>query len=136
MTDKKNELNLETAEMKKDLAESRRLAKLAYDALDDKMGMEIKVLDIHQISILADYFLIAHGNNPNQVQALIDSVEEKLSQEGYEPNHVEGYREGSWVLIDFGRIIVHVFSKDARIFYDLERIWSDGKEIDPATLSE
>lgn len=112
-----------------DLAVSSKMAKVAYEALDDKMGEEIKVLDIHEISVLADYFLIAHGNNPNHVKALIDSVEDKLEEMGYSPNHIEGYQEGTWVLLDFGRIIVHVFHKEARLFYDLERIWSDGKTV-------
>lgn len=120
--------------MEEDLAISGRMAKIAYDALADKMGEDIKVLDIHEISVLADYFLIAHGNNPNHVKALIDSVEDKLAEFGYTPDHVEGYQEGTWVLLDFGRIIVHVFHKEARLFYDLERIWSDGKTVSIETL--
>ena len=119
----------EKKSMMEDLAISGQLAKAAYEALDDKMGEDIKVLDIHEISVLADYFLIAHGNNPNHVKALIDSVEDKLAEMGYTTNHVEGYQEGTWVLLDFGRIIVHVFHKEARLFYDLERIWSDGKTV-------
>ena len=119
----------EKKNMMEDLAISSKMAKVAYAALDDKMGEDIKVLDIHEISVLADYFLIAHGNNPNHVKALIDSVEDKLEELGYSPNHIEGYQEGSWVLLDFGRIIVHVFHKEARLFYDLERIWSDGKTV-------
>ena len=119
----------EKKSMMEDLAVSSKMAKVAYEALDDKMGEDIKVLDIHEISVLADYFLIAHGNNPNHVKALIDSVEDKLEEMGYSPNHIEGYQEGTWVLMDFGRIIVHVFHKEARLFYDLERIWSDGKTV-------
>ena len=119
----------ENTAIAQDLKISADLALTAYHALDDKLGGDIKILDIHEISVLADYFLIAHGNNPSHVQALIDSVEEKLEERGYTPNHIEGYRDGNWVLIDFGRIIVHVFGKDARFFYDLERIWSDSKEI-------
>ncbi len=119
----------ERKSMLEDLAVSGKLAKAAFEALDDKMGEDIKILDIHEISVLADYFLIAHGNNPNHVKALIDSVEDKLDELGYSPNHIEGYQEGTWVLLDFGRIIVHVFHKEARLFYDLERIWSDGKTV-------
>ena len=119
----------EKKNMMEDLAISSKMAKVAYEALDDKMGEDIKVLDIHEISVLADYFLIAHGNNPNHVKALIDSVEDKLEELGYSTNHIEGYQEGTWVLLDFGRIIVHVFHKEARLFYDLERIWSDGKTV-------
>ncbi len=113
-----------------DLAISGKMAKAAYNALEDKQGEEIKVLDIHEISVLADYFLIAHGNNPNHVKTLIDAVEDKMAELGYTPDHVEGYHEGTWVLLDFGRIIIHVFHKEARLFYDLERIWSDGKTVD------
>ena len=122
-------------DMELDMELSRKLAKAAYDALDDKQGQDIKVLDIHNISILADYFLIAHGNNPNHVHALIDEVQDRLAALGCDSSNVEGYQEGSWVLIDFGSIIVHVFSKDARVFYNLERIWSDGIQISPAQLS-
>ena len=98
------------------------------------MTKDIKLLKIDDISSLADYFLIAHGNNPNHVKALIDSVEDKLEELGYSPNHIEGYQEGTWVLLDFGRIIVHVFHKEARLFYDLERIWRDGKQISKEEL--
>ena len=119
-----------------DLIISKKMCKLAYDALDDKQGMDIKVLDIHDISVLADYFIIAHGNNPNHVQALIDAVDDSLSKDGYTVKSIEGYQTGSWILMDAERIIVHVFHKDARLFYDLERIWSDGRIIDPAELTE
>lgn len=119
-----------------DLIISKKMCKLAYDALDDKQGMDIIVLDIHDISVLADYFIIAHGNNPNHVQALIDAVDDSLSKNGYTVKSIEGYQTGSWILMDAERIIVHVFHKDARLFYDLERIWSDGRIIDPAELTE
>lgn len=117
------------ANLKEDLEISLQMAKTAYEALTDKQGEDIKVLDIHEISVLADYFLIAHGNNPNHGKALVDAVEDKLAELGYTPTHVEGYQEGVWMLLDFGRIIVHVFNKDARLFYDLERIWADGKQL-------
>jgi ribosome-associated protein len=120
--------------IEEDVKQSAALAKLAYDALDDKQGMDIKILDIHEISILADYFIIAHGNNPNHVRAMIDSVQDKLSEAGYDAKDIEGYADGTWVLMDFGRIIVHVFHKEARMFYDLERIWSDGRVLDPKEL--
>ena len=119
-----------------DLIISKKICKLAYDALDDKQGVDIRVLDIHDISVLADYFIIAHGNNPNHVQALIDSVDDALSKNGYPIKSIEGYQTGSWILMDAERIIVHVFNKDARLFYDLERIWSDGRTMDPQELAE
>lgn len=116
------------------MEESRLMAKLAYEALEDKKGEDIKIIDISQISVLADYFLIANGSNENQVKALVESVEEKLEAEGYTIKQREGYGLGSWVLLDFGEIIVHVFDRENRLFYDLERIWRDGKTIEVEDL--
>lgn len=105
------------------------MLKIAYEALDSKKGEEIKILDIRDLTVLADYFIIAHGNNKNHVQSLIDEVERKLGEVGYTPKQVEGYQSGSWILLDYNSIILHIFDKEDRLFYDLERIWSDGKEI-------
>lgn len=110
--------------------DSLKLVEIAYKALDDKQAADIKVLDIHEVTVMADYFIIAHGNNPNHVKSLIDNTEEKLSEAGYSPKHVEGYNSASWILLDYGDVIVHIFGKDDRLFYDLERIWSDGKQIE------
>ena len=84
--------------------------------------------------MLADYFIIANGTNESQVRALVDNVEEELAKAGYEVKQSEGYGLGSWVLLDFGDIIVHVFDRENRVFYDLERIWRDGKQVDPEEL--
>ena len=108
---------------------SKELAKIAYKALDDKKGVNIKVIDISEISIIADYFIIAGGNNENQVKAMADNVEEELHNAGINPNNIEGYTAANWILMDFGDIIVHVFNEDDRLFYDLERIWRDGKTV-------
>ena len=108
--------------------------KVAYKALEDKFAIDIKVLDIKKISSVADYFIIASGSNPNQVQALVDNVEEQMYKAGYDDPRVEGYNTASWVLLDYNDVIVHVFSQDDRLFYDLERIWRDGKEIDVDSL--
>lgn len=116
------------------MEQAKQMAKLAYKALDDKKGEDIKVIDISQISVLADYFIIANGTNANQVNALVDSVEEELSKAGYDVKQREGYGLGNWVLLDFGDIIVHVFDKENRLFYDLERIWRDGKSVEVADL--
>ena len=105
------------------------MVKIAYDALDDKLAEDIKIIDIRSISVLADYFIIADGNNKNQVQAMVDNVQEELFKAGYEMKQMEGYREGNWILLDFGDIIIHIFDKENRLFYDLERIWKDGKEV-------
>lgn len=109
--------------------QSLNMVKIAYDALDDKLAEDIKIIDIRSISVLADYFIIADGNNKNQVQAMVDNVQEELLKAGYEMKQMEGYREGNWILLDFGDIIIHIFDKENRLFYDLERIWKDGKEV-------
>ena len=113
---------------------SRKMAKLAIEALEDKKAEDIKVIDISEISVLADYFIIANGTNDSQVRALVESVEEELDKAGFEVKQREGYGLGSWVLLDFGSIIVHVFDKENRLFYDLERIWRDGKYVDVENL--
>ncbi len=109
--------------------QSLNMVKIAYDALDDKLAEDIKIIDIRSISVLADYFIIADGNNKNQVQAMVVNVQEELFKAGYEMKQMEGYREGNWILLDFGDIIIHIFDKENRLFYDLERIWKDGKEV-------
>ena len=108
---------------------SNEMAKIAIAALDDKKAKDIKVIDISNVSVMADYFIIADGNNKNQVQAMVDNVQEELFKAGYEMKQMEGYREGNWILLDFGDIIIHIFDKENRLFYDLERIWKDGKEV-------
>ena len=113
---------------------SNEMAKIAIAALDDKKAKDIKVIDISNVSVMADYFIIASGSNPNQVQALVDNVEEQMYKAGYDDPRVEGYNTASWVLLDYNDVIVHVFSQDDRLFYDLERIWRDGKEIDVDSL--
>lgn len=113
---------------------SKKMTKIAFQALEDKKAEDIRVIDISGVSVLADYFIIANGTNENQVRALVDNVQEELDKAGYEVKQVEGYRSGSWILLDYGDIIVHVFSKEDRLFYDLERIWRDGKEVDASGL--
>lgn len=111
-------------------ATSKELAKIACDALEDKKANDIKVIDISGVSVLADYFIIASGSNRNQVQAMVDSVQEDLFKKaGAEAKQVEGYQTANWILLDYGDIIVHVFDEENRLFYDLERIWRDGKDI-------
>ncbi len=113
---------------------SKEIALAAIEALEDKKGEDIKIIDISQVSILADYFIIASGNNRNQVQALCDNVEEKLGRMGILKKQTEGYDNGNWILIDYGDIVIHVFDKENRLFYDLERIWRDGKFIEKEEL--
>ena len=108
---------------------SLEVAKLAISALEDRKGEDIKVIDISGVSVIADYFIIAGGSNRNQIQALCDSVEEKLGRAGHPVRQIEGYDTANWVLMDFGDVIVHVFDKENRLLYNLERIWRDGREI-------
>ncbi len=114
--------------------ESREMAKLVVKALEDKKGEEIRIIDISTVSVLADYFIIANGSNRSQVQALSDNVSEGLGRAGAEVKQVEGYETANWILLDLGDVIVHIFDKENRLFYDLERIWRDGKLIDAASL--
>ena len=116
--------------------QSKEMARIAYNALIDKKGEDVKIIDITGISVLADYFIIANGNRDSQVSALIDNVEEELHKAGYPLRQREGQASGSWVLLDFGDIIVHVFDKENRLFYDLERIWKDGKDITAEELEK
>lgn len=111
------------------MADSKEMVKIAVEALQEKKGEDVKVIDIHEVSVLADYFIIADGSNVNQVQSMADNVEEMLGKAGYECRQIEGYNTANWVLMDYGDIIVHVFCREDRLFYDLERIWRDGKTI-------
>ncbi len=110
------------------------MAALAIEALEDKKAEDIRVIDISQVSVIADYFIIANGTNKSQIQTLSDTVEEKLGKAGYFMKQKEGFRNANWVLLDFGDIIVHIFDKENRLFYDLERIWRDGKVVDTETF--
>lgn len=100
-----------------------------YDALEDKKGEDIKVIDISEISVMSDYFIISNGNSDSQVNALVENVIEKMHKSGYSLKQQEGGRSGSWVLLDYGDVIVHIFDKENRSFYNLERVWNDGKVI-------
>ena len=114
--------------------ESKKMALLAVEALEDKKAEDITIKDIIEVSVLADNFIIADGSNRNQVQAMADSAEEALGRAGYDAKQIEGYQSANWILMDYKDIIVHVFSKEDRAFYDLERIWRDGKQISKEDL--
>lgn len=109
---------------------SKEITKLAMKALEDKKAEDIKIIDISEVSVLADYFIIASGSNRSQIQALTDNVEEQLGRIGAHVKQIEGYDAANWVLMDFGDIIVHIFDRENRLFYDLERIWRDGKMME------
>ena len=109
--------------------QSMDMAQTAYQALDEKLGEDIKVLQIDEVSVMADYLVIANGNSSTQIMAMANSVQQKMSEKSYVLKQVEGNRNATWTLMDYGDVIVHIFSKEDRLFYDLERIWRDGKEI-------
>ena len=113
---------------------SKQMAKVAVEALKEKKGYDVKVIDISEISILADYFIIANGSNANQVPAMDDYVEEQMDQAGFDDPKVEGYNNASWILLDYNDVVLHIFDEESRSFYNLERLWRDGKEVDVDTL--
>lgn len=102
-----------------------------YNAIDDKKGVNTRILDISAITTISDYFIVTSGNNYNQVRAIADNVEEELlKKHGMRPERVEGYNNGEWILLDYIDYVIHVFDREQRLFYNIERIWSDGKEIE------
>ena len=111
------------------------MARVAYQALDEKKGEDIRVIDISGISVIGDYFVITNGTSDSQVRALVDNVEEKMHKAGYELKEQEANNSGTWVLLDYGDIIIHIFDRENRPFYNLERIWSDGKDVEMNELS-
>ncbi len=113
---------------------SKEMAKLAIHALEDKKADNISIIDISNVSVVADYFIIASGNNRNQVQALSDNVDEALGKAGYLNRQVEGYSNANWILMDYKDIIVHIFDQENRLFYDLEKIWKNGTRIEADSL--
>ena len=108
----------------------KEIALTAAKALDDKKGQEIKVLETADLTTLADYFVICTATSTTQIKALADLCEKVLKEAGEPPHHIEGHRGGTWVLLDFSSVVVHIFMEEARKFYDLERLWSDAKPVD------
>lgn len=108
----------------------REIVGIAVKALDGRRGKDIKVLFTGDQTTLADYFIICNGSSNTQVKALADAVEDALSLNGEEPHHVEGHRGGQWTLLDYSSVVVHVFTDEAREFYDLERLWKDAAPVD------
>ena len=113
---------------------SIELCKIAVSALEDHKADDVKVIDIREISPIADFFIIANGNNQNQLQAMRDAADEALYKVGLKVKQIEGNHSSTWLLMDYGDIIIHLFSKEDRLFYDLERIWRDGKIVDFSEL--
>lgn len=116
--------------------QSKEMARIACKALADKKASDTKVINIADVSVLADYFIISSGTNRNQVQAMADNVEELLGKAGYQPKQIEGYQTANWILLDYGDLVIHIFDEENRLFYDLERIWRDGKSLSLEELED
>ena len=114
------------------MTDAKKMALLACEALEDKKASDIKELTDQMFS----YFIIASGSNRNQVQAMADNVDEVLGKAGYQLKQTEGYSSANWILLDYGDIVIHLFDEENRLFYDLERIWRDGKVMDAKELKE
>jgi ribosome-associated protein len=107
----------------------------AIAACQEKKAERLNVLELDKSAGgFTDYFVICSGSNPRQIQAISDEVEQRLSKAGLRPNHVEGYKQAEWVLLDYVDFVIHVFSEKAREFYDLERLWKSAKHLDPSEL--
>lgn len=113
---------------------SNELTKLAVEALEDRKAEDVTVIDLREISPIADFFIVANGNNQNQLRAMCDAADEVMYTHGIHQKHVEGNQNSTWILMDYGDVVIHIFSKEDRLFYDLERIWKDGKIIDKNDL--
>ncbi|WP_040228879.1 ribosome silencing factor [Bhargavaea cecembensis] len=106
------------------------LLETVYEAADDKKAADIVVLNMQGISLLADYFLICHGNSERQVQSIAREIKDKAEEAGHDVRRMEGYDAGRWVLVDLGDVVAHVFHRDERTYYNLERLWGDAPELD------
>ncbi len=110
--------------------EALEIAKLAAGWLDAKKAQDLQVIRVRELTVIADYFVLASGTSNTQVKALADEVEYQFSQRGIEPARTEGYRTASWIAMDYGSVIIHIFQKGTRDFYQLERVWADGEQVD------
>jgi len=108
--------------------------KIAVNAADDKKAHDLVVLDISKIASFANYFLLCTGDSSPQMQAIADEIERQLKATGIRPSHVEGYQNSEWILMDYLDLVIHIFSRNARAFYDLERLWRDAKRIDAGPM--
>ncbi|MBQ6734079.1 MAG: ribosome silencing factor [Lachnospiraceae bacterium] len=122
------------AENTGDRKRAHEMARIAIHALEDKKAEDVHILDIGEVSVLADLFVIASGKNLKQIQALKENVEEEMEKAGFFVKHIEGQDTAHWILMDYGDVIIHIFDEENRLFYNLERIWRDGKPVDAGSL--
>ncbi|MFS0780840.1 ribosome silencing factor [Bacillus sp. 1P06AnD] len=111
------------------MLKEKELLVATAQAADDKRAEDIMVLDMRGISLVADYFLICHGNSDKQVQAIAREMKEKAYEKGFEVKHMEGFDEAKWILVDLGDVVAHVFHRDERSYYNLERLWGDAPVV-------
>lgn len=112
--------------------EADKLTEIMVRSLDTHKAEDIRVIGVTELTSLADYFVIASGTSATQVRALADYLEKELGEQGVPPQRIEGYAASNWILMDYGTVVVHIFGRDTRAFYDLERLWKDGRPIDVA----
>jgi ribosome-associated protein len=112
----------------------KQIVQIAVSAAEDKKANDIVVLDIRNLSVIADYFMICHGNSATQIQAIVTDIKKKIEESGFRVKGIEGVDEARWVLIDIGDLVVHVFHRDEREYYNLERLWGDAKVVEGASL--
>ncbi len=111
-----------------------KITERAFEILDEKKARNIEVIDISEISILADYFIICSGTSTTHIRSLADNLELMMGEADYNMIHKEGYNSARWILLDFGELVVHIFHEEDRSFYNLERLWSDGKFLTPGDV--
>ncbi len=108
---------------------SEKIIEIAANALNEKKAMNITAIEVGELTVIAEYFIIATATSSTHVRALADTVEEKLSEAGFEPDHVEGKATG-WILLDYNGVVIHIFTRETRDYYNLDRMWDDGEKID------
>lgn len=106
-----------------------KIINVAVNALNEKKALNINAIEVGELTVIAEYFIIATATSNTHVRALADSVEEKLTEAGYEPNHIEGKATG-WILLDYNGVVIHIFTRDTRDYYNLDRMWNDGTKVD------
>lgn len=108
---------------------SEKIIDIAVNTLNEKKAMDISAIHVGELTVIAEYFVIATATSSSHIKALADAVEEKLAEAGYHTDHIEGKATG-WMLLDYNGVVIHIFSREAREFYNLDRMWDDGDQMD------